>query len=86
MPKQTSTKQPQEAPKSDAPAYAVPAGEEHLYHVELSRNVFDPATGKPSFKPFVQKYNVKMWRNIYDTIKMQGYEVNILHDPTKKKK
>ncbi len=86
MPKQTSTKQPQEAPKSDAPAYAVPQGEEHLYHVELSKKVFDPATGKPSFKPFVQKYNVKMWRTIYDTIKMQGYVVTILHDPTKKQK
>ena len=86
MPKQTSTKQPQAAPQNDAPAYVVPQGEEHLYHVELSKNVFDPATVKPSFKPFVQKYNVKMWQTIYDIIKMQGYEVNILHDPTKKQK
>lgn len=65
-------------------AYAVSSEEKDLYHVRLSlKNSFDPQTGKRIVKPFVQKYNVKMWKTIYDTIIAQGYNVEILHDPTK---
>lgn len=91
MPRQTSkadkpqeAKVPNEPVTPAAPKYAVPKGEEDLYHVELSKNVFDPNTGKPVFKPFIQKYNIKMWHTIMDFLKRDGYVLNILHDPTKK--
>lgn len=64
--------------------YPVSPEEKDLYHVRLSlKNSFDPQTGKRIVRPLIQKYNVKMWRNIYDTIVAQGYNVEILHDPTK---
>ena len=83
---QPETEQPTEPKEQTAtkPKYTVPKGEENLYHVELSKNVFDPSTGKPVFKPFVQKYNIKMWNTIVDYLKRDGYTLNILHSPTKK--
>lgn len=66
--------------------YVVPEGEEDLYHVELCDKIqFDPITGKRVAKPFVQKYNAKIWATIYDALTKQGYNMTILHDPTKKK-
>lgn len=83
--KGTINAQVDESPAEDEKeAYAVSPEEKDLYHVRLSlKNSFDPQTGKRIVKPFVQKYNVKMWKNIYDTIIAQGYNVEILHDPTK---
>lgn len=78
--------QPQNEPQVEkAPSYKVPEGEEHLYHVELTLRKFDPNTGKPIGNSFVQKYNAKQWSTIYDAVKLQGYDINILYDPTKKK-
>lgn len=74
----------EKAVESEKETYKVSPAEKGLYHVRLSlQNSFDPQTGKRIVKPFIQKYNIKMWRNIYDTIKAQGYVVEILHDPTK---
>lgn len=62
--------------------YVVPDKERHLWHLELVRKEFDQKTGKPLFKPFIQKFTPDEKKMIEDH--PGGYTIlTVLHDPTK---
>lgn len=63
--------------------YIVPKGEENVYHCLIEVRNFDSNTGKRLSIPRIQKVGAKS----FDTIcahnwKLQGYNVEILHDPS----
>ena len=63
--------------------YIVPEGEECSWHCIIEVVQFSPTTGKRLSVPRVQKFDDKIWRNIMERhLKIQGYTVTILHDPT----
>lgn len=62
--------------------YVVPQGEERSYHAVIEVVQYDPKTGKKLSKPRVQKFGKKMFETIVlSSLKKQGYNVTILHDP-----
>lgn len=64
--------------------YLVPKGEERTYHVRIEVKQFDPKTGKRISTPRIQKFGKKIWQNnIRLSLRKQGYEFEILHDPVK---
>jgi len=64
--------------------YLVPKGEERTYHVKIEVKQFDPKTGKRISMPRIQKFGKKIWQsNIRLSLRKQGYEFEILHDPVK---
>lgn len=64
--------------------YLVPKGEERTYHVKIEVKQFDQKTGKRISTPRIQKFGKKIWRNnIRLSLRKQGYEFEILHDPVK---
>ena len=64
--------------------YLVPKGEERLYHCVIEVTNFDRKTGKRLSKPRLQKFGRKMFdTHIYHSLTQQGYDVKIMHDPTK---
>lgn len=63
--------------------YIVPAGEERYYHVVIEVKQFDPKTGRRISRPRVQKFGKKSFdAGIRDSLRKQGYDLLILHDPT----
>ena len=79
------TKNGKDVPVSELTAknYRVPAGEEKLYHCVIEVVQFDPKTGKKLSTPRVQKFGRKSFETlVYKTLKKQGYEIKILHNPT----
>ena len=67
--------------KLTADNYAVPAGEELLYHCVIEVVQYDPKTGVKISKPRVQKFGKKTFETFVQTLRKQGYTVNILHNP-----
>lgn len=68
--------------KLTADNYAVPAGEELLYHCVIEVVQYDPKTGVKISKPRVQKFGKKTFETLVQkTLRKQGYTVNILHSP-----
>lgn len=64
--------------------YLVPKGEERTYHVKIEVKQFDPKTGKRISMPRIQKFGKKIWQsNIRLSLRKQGYDFEILHDPVK---
>lgn len=64
--------------------YIVPQGEERAYHAVIEVKQFDPKTGVRLSRPRVQKFGKKMFEaHIFDSLRKQGYDVIILHDPNK---
>lgn len=62
--------------------YIVPKGEERAYHAVIEVKQFDPKTGKRVSKPRVQKFGKKSFEShISDSLRKQGYDILILHDP-----
>lgn len=62
--------------------YIVPKGEERFYHAVIEVKQFDPKTGKRISRPRVQKFGKKMFETIVnESLRKQGYEIVILHDP-----
>ena len=82
---ETAQPAPAQSPKPEGKVYTVPGNERDLYHVLMDRKEYNPATGKPIFKPFVQKYDPKIWKSIHDVLVAQGYVMTIIYDPTKQK-
>lgn len=63
--------------------YIVPEGEECSWHCIIEVVKFSSATGKRLSVPRVQKFDDKIWKSIMERqLKLQGYTVTILHDPT----
>ena len=62
--------------------YIVPKGEERFYHVVIEVRQFDPKTGKRISRPRVQKFGKKMFEaHILASLRKQGYDVVVLHNP-----
>lgn len=62
--------------------YIVPKGEERAYHAVIEVVQYDPKTGKKLSKPRVQKFGKKTFEtSVLDSLRKQGYNVTILHDP-----
>lgn len=62
--------------------YIVPKGEEKDYHAVIEVRQFDQKTGKRLSKPRVQKFGRKAFEgHILSSLRKQGYEITILHDP-----
>lgn len=62
--------------------YIVPKGEEKAYHVVIEVRQFDQKTGARISKPRVQKFGKKAFENgIAESLRKQGYDLLILHDP-----
>jgi uncharacterized membrane-anchored protein len=62
--------------------YIVPKGEEGTYHCRIEQTQFNPRNGKRVSRPRIQKFDAKMFPGILRNLKLQGWDVDILHDPT----
>lgn len=62
--------------------YIVPKGEEGIYHVRQEVKTFDQRTGKRLSRPRIQKYGVKEYQTVSRILRQQGYEMELLYDPT----
>lgn len=68
--------------KLTAENYIVPKGEEKDYHAVIEVRQFDQKTGRRLSIPRVQKFGRKAFEaHILASLRKQGYEVTILHDP-----
>lgn len=64
--------------------YAVPAGEERLYHCVIEAKLFDSKTGRKLSTPRVQKFGMKIFeRVVRPSLLKQGVEIVVLHDAKK---
>ena len=62
--------------------YIVPKGEEGTYHCRIEQTQFNPRNGKRVSRPRIQKFEAKMFPSILRNLKLQGWDVEVLHDPT----
>ena len=62
--------------------YIVPKGEEGTYHCRIEQRQFNPRTGQRLSKPFIQKFEPKTWAATARNLRQQGWEIDILYDPT----
>ena len=62
--------------------YIVPQGEEGSYHCRIEQTQFNPRNGKRLSVPRIQKFSAKMWPILSHNLKLQGWDIDILHDPT----
>jgi hypothetical protein len=62
--------------------YIVPKGEEGTYHCRIEQTQFNPRNGKRVSRPRIQKFDAKMYPSILRNLKLQGWDVEVLHDPT----
>lgn len=68
----------------NADNYIVPKGEEMSYHAVIEVKQFNPKTGKRISTPRVQKFGKKAFEStVRESLKKQGYDIVILHDPNK---
>lgn len=68
--------------KLTAENYVVPKGEEKDYHAVIEVRQFDQKTGRRISTPRVQKFGRKAFEShILASLRKQGYEITILHDP-----
>jgi membrane protein involved in colicin uptake len=68
--------------KLTAENYIVPKGEEKDYHAVIEVRQFDQKTGRRLSTPRIQKFGRKAFEShIQASLRKQGYEVTILHDP-----
>ena len=62
--------------------YIVPKGEEGTYHCRIEQTQFNPRNGKRVSRPRIQKFDAKMYPSILRNLKLQGWDIEVLHDPT----
>ncbi len=62
--------------------YIVPKGEEGTYHCRIEQTQFNPRNGKRVSRPRIQKFEAKMFPSILRNLKLQGWDVEVLYDPT----
>ena len=68
--------------KLTAENYIVPKGEEKDYHAVIEVREFDRKTGRRLSVPRVQKFGRKAFENhIQASLRKQGYDITILHNP-----
>ena len=62
--------------------YIVPRGEEDTYHCRIEQIQFHPTKGTRLSRPRIQKFNAKMYPSIARNLRQQGWDIEILYDPT----
>lgn len=62
--------------------YAVPAGEEQVFHARIEVKKFDSNSGERQSIPRIQKFGPKSFKTVLSNLKKQGFAVDILHDPS----
>ena len=62
--------------------YLVPKGEENSYHVRQEIKTFDQRTGRRLSQPRIQKYGAKEFKTVERILRQQGYDIEVLYDPT----
>lgn len=62
--------------------YIVPRGEEDTYHCRIEQKQFDPRHGKRLSRPRIQKFDAKMFPSVQRNLRQQGWDIDILYDPT----
>ena len=62
--------------------YEVPEGEEGVFHAKIEIKSFDARTGKKQSTPRIQKFDYKAFKALQARLKNQGYDIEILHNPT----
>ena len=62
--------------------YIVPKGEEGVYHCRIEQKSFNASTGERQSRPRIQKFEPKMWPMLCRNLKLQGWTVEVMHDPT----
>ena len=62
--------------------YIVPKGEEDTYHCIIEQKQFNQRNGQRVSRPRVQKFEPKMFKMISRNLKQQGFDVEIIYDPT----
>lgn len=73
---------PEEAKPIEVNGYQVPRGEEDFVHVRIKKmDGFDPVTGEPRSKAYIQKYGKREWKSIKEATSEIGYSVEVLHQP-----
>ena len=62
--------------------YIVPRGEEDTYHCRIEQTQFNPRNGQRVSRPRIQKFNAKMYPSIARNLRQQGWDIEVLYDPT----
>ena len=62
--------------------YIVPRGEEDTYHCKIEQTQFNPRNGKRLSRPRIQKFESKMYAQIARNLRLQGWDIEVLYDPT----
>lgn len=62
--------------------YIVPRGEEDTYHCRIEQTQFNPRNGKRVSRPRLQKFEAKMYPSIARVLRQQGWDIEVLYDPT----
>ena len=62
--------------------YIVPRGEEDTYHCRIEQTQFNPRNGQRVSRPRIQKFNAKMYPSIARNSRQQGWDIDVLYDPT----
>lgn len=62
--------------------YIVPKGEENTYHCRIEQTQFNPRNGKRQSRPRIQKFDAKMYPSIARNLRQQGWDIEVLYDPT----
>lgn len=62
--------------------YIVPRGEEDTYHCRIEQTQFNPRNGKRMSRPRIQKFDAKMFPSLSRNLRQQGWDIEVLYDPT----
>ena len=62
--------------------YIVPRGEEDTYHCKIEQTQFNPRNGKRLSRPRIQKFDSKMYAQVARNLRQQGWEIEVLYDPS----
>lgn len=62
--------------------YIVPRGEEDTYHCRIEQTQFNPRNGKRMSRPRIQKFDAKMYPSVARNLRQQGWDIEVLYDPT----
>ena len=62
--------------------YIVPRGEEDTFHCKIEQTQYNPRNGKRLSRPRIQKFESKMYPAIARNLRQQGWDIEVLYDPT----
>lgn len=62
--------------------YIVPEGEKMCFHVIMEIKQYHPKTGAKISRPRLQKFKAETFKKLRPNFERQGYDINVLYDPT----